>query len=57
MPETTHTSPAKVHRCPAQLGIIPANKASSEAKGCPGCPRNAGLALGYLHYLPVFAQH
>lgn len=57
MPKTTHTSLAKVQGHPAQLGIISANKASSEAKGCPGCPRNAGLALGCLDYLPVFAQH
>lgn len=56
-PKPTHASLAKVHGCPAQLGIISANKASSEAKGCPGCPRNAGLPLGCLDYLPVFAQH
>lgn len=57
MPKNMHTSLAKVHGHPAQLGIISANKVSSEAKGCPGCPRNAGLALGCLDYLPVFAQH
>lgn len=42
---TVHASLAKAHGRPAQSGIISANKASSEAKGCPGCPRNAGLAF------------
>jgi len=57
MPKTIHTSLAKVHGHPAQLGILSASKAASEAKGCPGCPRNAGLALGCLDHLPVCAQH
>lgn len=47
----------KCTQVPAQLGIISTNKALSEAKGCPGCARNAGLALGCSDYLHVFAQH